>query len=352
MKKSIYKVVSIIVIMAIALTMTAFAEGEAVTATLSRQTVKAGEEFELTVSFSNCDEVKAFQVSNFKFGKNVLLLDAMHSIEGAAISSWKNGKLLVAFEENTKCNGEILKLLLKADENAVTGDYEIPFEVVIKKMSNGEEVVVPSVVTYSKLTIEGLPPENTDNTYGNLEGDGTTDKNETSENKEPAEEFTSQERAEDVICLKIDNPTAFAYGKYGLIDSSNEKVVPYIKNDRTLVPLRFVSETLGAQVEWENGWNYCYVNKGDKKIKITFGSADIEVNGEVITCDAPVEVVEDRTMVPIRFISEELGYHVYWNQPNQVVVITPVDNPWIEKRSAENDLLLDMLVTFLLNGMI
>lgn len=172
------------------------------------------------------------------------------------------------------------------------------------------------------------------------------------ETPEKEEELTSAKRGEDVICLRINTPLAFANGKYIDIDEANDKVVPYIVNDRTLVPLRFVSENLGAEVLWEDGWEYCFVNKGDKKIKITFGSADIEVNGKVITYEAPVEVVEDRTMVPIRFISEELGYHVYWNEANSAVAITPIENPWVESRKAENDLLLDVLMTFLMKGIL
>ena len=169
---------------------------------------------------------------------------------------------------------------------------------------------------------------------------------EISEERETAREA----RKQDVIALKINAGTAYTFGKTEAIDPDNSKVVPYLKNDRTLVPLRFVSETLGAEVKWETGWNYCYVIKGDKEIKITFNSADIEVNGQVVTYDAPVEVVQDRTMVPIRFISEELGYDVKWNQANQLVIITPLDDPWIEDRQAEKDVLEGILVTFLFNG--
>lgn len=171
------------------------------------------------------------------------------------------------------------------------------------------------------------------------------------ENPEMAEAETAREkRKQDVIALKINASSAYAYGKTTAIDPDNSKVVPYLKNNRTLVPLRFVSETLGADVQWEDGWDYCYVIKGDKKIKITFNSANIEVNGEVVTYDAPVEVVQDRTMVPIRFISEQLGYDVKWNQANQLVIITPADNPWIEDGQAEEDVLEGILVTFLFNG--
>ncbi len=341
MKKSIYKVVSLIVIMAIALTMTAFAEGEAVISLGSATEVNVGERVLITVDLQISEKVNSIGIFDLQYDENVLKFigfsENTEINEKAMFKTWETDPVAVVLglKESVTFEGENTKLCALEFETLKPGETEITVSGVIKENSTEFKVTYIN----GKVIVSGNINETDIN------------KNENQENEEQAKEFTSKERAEDVICLKIDNPTAFACGKYGLIDSSNEKVVPYIKNDRTLVPLRFVSETLGAQVEWENGWNYCYVNKGNKKIKITFGSADIEVNGEVITYDAPVEVVEDRTMVPIRFISEELGYHVYWNQPNKVVIITPADNPWVEKRSAENDLLLDMLVTFLLNGM-
>lgn len=167
--------------------------------------------------------------------------------------------------------------------------------------------------------------------------------------REP-EKMDSSERAQDAIILKVDNSLSCTFGKMVAIDSDNKKVVPYIYNERTLVPLRFVSESLGAEVVWEEGWNYCFIKKGDKNIKITFGSADIEVDGKVITYDAPIQVVENRTMVPIRFISEELGYHVHWNAPNRMIAITPADNPWVAEREAENTLLREVIVTLIMNA--
>ena len=342
MKKSIYKVLSVIMIMAISLSITVFAEDEAVKLAETNAKLvidsdvkaKAGETVTVNVALAGGVNVKNFSVKNLEYDTNALELVAADVVKigDPTIADWMNGALAVTYaEEMAECTGVVLKLQFKVNDMATTGLYEIS----CKSQINKEDIAVEA----GKIFVDGKMPVVEE-----------TDENEDFESKEPDVELTSKERAEDVICLKIDNPAAFAFGNFGLIDSANDKVVPYIKNDRTLVPLRFVSETLGAKVEWEDGWNYCYVNKGDKKIKITFGSADIEVNGEVITYDAPVEVVQDRTMVPIRFISEELGYHVYWNQPNRVVVITPKDNPWVEERSAENTLLLDMLVSFLMNG--
>ncbi len=158
---------------------------------------------------------------------------------------------------------------------------------------------------------------------------------------------TSQERKKDVICLRVGENLTITYGKKKVIDEENPLVVPYIKEERTLVPLRYIAESLGATVLWESGWNGCVIKKDDKEIEITFGSAEFKVNGETVVYDTPIEVVHDRTMVPVRFISEELGCDVYWNQLNSAVVISPINNPWVEDRKAEITALNEMLISII-----
>ena len=164
--------------------------------------------------------------------------------------------------------------------------------------------------------------------------------------EKPAEpEFTSSDRKKDVVMLQIGKALSVSHGKKVKIDPDNDKVVPYITNERTLVPIRFVAENLGAEVLWEEGWKYCIIKKDDKEIKINFNSAELEVTGEKTVFDAPVELKFDRTMVPLRFVSEQLGCDVYWNDRNRAVVLSPADNPWQEEREAEITALNEMLIT-------
>ena len=156
-------------------------------------------------------------------------------------------------------------------------------------------------------------------------------------------EPTTEQRKSDIICLQIDNCNAVAYGKKKAIDENNALVVPYISHNRTLVPLRFVAETLGADVVWESGWNGCIIKKEDKEIKITFGSAEFEVNGKKVVYDAPIEVIEERTMVPVRFVSEEFDCDVHWDEENRTVIISPLANPWKESRTTEKNTLAEII---------
>ncbi len=163
----------------------------------------------------------------------------------------------------------------------------------------------------------------------------------------PKVEINKDNRKDDVICLMVGKADTITFGKKVQIDEQNSKVVPYIKNDRTMVPLRFITESLGAEIIWDEERGGCTVKKDKREIVLTFGSAEFTVNGKSVTYDAPIEVMEDRTMVPVRFISEQLDCDVYWNATNRAVVVSPMDNPWVETRKAEDIALGEMLMTIL-----
>ncbi len=94
----------------------------------------------------------------------------------------------------------------------------------------------------------------------------------------------------------------------------------YITNDTTLVPLRVIAEGLGADVQWNDGAvTVAYENT---EIVLTIGSRTSTVNGEEKTLLAAPELTSDTAMVPIRFISETLGADVEWNGDLRKVTVT------------------------------
>ena len=99
-------------------------------------------------------------------------------------------------------------------------------------------------------------------------------------------------------------------------------VQPLIMNNRTLVPLRIIFEALGAQVEWENTTKTVTATKGDTVIILPIGSKTPTVNGKTVPIDQPGIVKDGRTLVPVRFISESLGAKVNWDGNNRIVSIT------------------------------
>lgn len=97
---------------------------------------------------------------------------------------------------------------------------------------------------------------------------------------------------------------------------------PYIKNGRTLVPIRFVSEEMGAKVNWDGKKREVLIEKGGKKITLRIGSKEVYVSGVKKIIDVPAELKANRTMVPLRFISEAFGAKVYWSDAEKKVTIT------------------------------
>ncbi len=97
---------------------------------------------------------------------------------------------------------------------------------------------------------------------------------------------------------------------------------PVIKNQRTMVPLRKIFESLGAQVEWDEITKTVTAKSGDQTIKLTIGSNAAFVNGSEVRLDAEPFIQSDRTLVPLRFVSEHLGASIQWDAPHRRVVIT------------------------------
>ncbi len=101
-------------------------------------------------------------------------------------------------------------------------------------------------------------------------------------------------------------------------------VPPVIYNDRTLVPLRVIMENIDAEIEWD-GVNYeVHLKANDKEITLKINSAEATVNGakKTLPDNVPAKLINDRTMVPIRFIAEEIGLKVEWDEAARTVLLT------------------------------
>lgn len=101
-----------------------------------------------------------------------------------------------------------------------------------------------------------------------------------------------------------------------------------IINDRTMVPMRKIFESLGATVNWVEQQQGIVAIKDNKIIVMKIGSDLMVVtdvmagNEEKITLDVPPQIVDSRTLVPVRAISESLGVKVDWVAETGTVVLT------------------------------
>ena len=99
-------------------------------------------------------------------------------------------------------------------------------------------------------------------------------------------------------------------------------VKPFIESDRTLVPMRAIFEAMDADIIWDGEEKSVTATKGDKTIKLYVGSNSMLVNDTEVALDVAAKVVDDRTFIPARAVSEALDCNVEWDQEKLEVIIT------------------------------
>ncbi len=99
------------------------------------------------------------------------------------------------------------------------------------------------------------------------------------------------------------------------------EVEPIIVNGRTLVPLRTIFEALGATVDWDGSKQRVSANRASTVVELTIGSLHPTVNGQDWPLEVPAQIVNGRTLAPLRFVAEAFGSKVNWDAASQTVSI-------------------------------
>ncbi|OUS76411.1 hypothetical protein B1748_12050 [Paenibacillus sp. MY03] len=118
------------------------------------------------------------------------------------------------------------------------------------------------------------------------------------------------------IVLQINNPAAWING-----DEYKLEVAPFIHNGRTLIPLRFVSEALGAKLDWDGAARRITLTRGEDVIVLVIDSSEATVNGKRVTMDVPATIYKGKTMVPIRFVSEQFNQKITFDDATRKIYI-------------------------------
>ena len=207
---------------------------------------------------------------------------------GLTISDSKNGAVTASAAKAE--TGDKVILTPKADEG-----YAL--DKITAKDKDGKEVKLKAEKdgTYSFTMPKG--GVTVDTTFKQAEGAANTDK--------PA-------AATKTILLQIGS-TAVIVDDQAIIND----VAPVIRNDRTLVPIRVITEALGGQVAWNEAAKEVTLTVNGKEIKMTIGKA-LEKYGV-----APV-IIGGRTFVPVRFVADELGAVTTWDDATKTVTIQAV----------------------------
>ncbi|MGG1880324.1 copper amine oxidase N-terminal domain-containing protein [Paenibacillus cisolokensis] len=118
---------------------------------------------------------------------------------------------------------------------------------------------------------------------------------------------------------------------YVQVDGKNVKfpdAQPYVESNRVLIPIRFVSEALGAKVSYKKETTgsrverVVYVELNGKMIRMPVNSDTVLVGDTIVKLDVPARLQGSRVFVPLRFVSEALGAKVNWNQSKKLVSIS------------------------------
>jgi len=102
-------------------------------------------------------------------------------------------------------------------------------------------------------------------------------------------------------------------------------VAPVQQNGRTLVPMRDIFEALGAQVDYNSLNQTIVAQQGNTSVRMALGSREAMVNNARIMLDVPAQAYYGRTLVPLRFVSEAMGANVDYNPVQNIVAINGTD---------------------------
>ncbi|WP_340024623.1 family 10 glycosylhydrolase [Paenibacillus sp. FSL K6-1096] len=122
-----------------------------------------------------------------------------------------------------------------------------------------------------------------------------------------------------ILCLPVWTPKVKAAAVQITIELDGEAlrpdVPPYItRTNVTMVPAGVISQGLGAGVKWDQVSKTATISKGNDVLKLTSGRTSAIVNGASVSLDTSVQITQGRVMVPLRFVSEQLGLQVVWDQ--------------------------------------
>lgn len=113
--------------------------------------------------------------------------------------------------------------------------------------------------------------------------------------------------------LYVGSNKAFVNDVEKQIDEQNNDVAVFVENDRSYVPVRFISENYGGDVEWIPETQTVNITFEDRTISLTIGKPEIMINGKVTRLDVAPIVRNDRTFLPLRACTEAIGKEVFYS---------------------------------------
>ena len=136
----------------------------------------------------------------------------------------------------------------------------------------------------------------------------------------PAGNFDAYKKFSNNVTIHYEDVSVNFNGKFFDFDQP-----PVIIDGRTLVPVRAIFEALGMDVTWNDATNCVDAVGNGHDVHIQIGNYTANVNKKVLELDVPAQIINGRTLVPVRFVCEVLGYSVRWDSLNKIVFIAKED---------------------------
>ena len=227
------------------------------------------------------------------------------------------------------------------------GDYSKA--AVVSQAKSGEKVVKGyGVDSYASITVKDNLGYTLGSATANSKGEFTVYLNRElkSGEKITVESYANRYARTSSVTVTVDGKTATSKSKYdttltigsktlkvvkdGVSSTKTMDVAPYIKEGRTMLPLRFVAESLGYTVSWNNATRTAIFNNGENILVINIDSRDFYINGTKYNFVVTPEIKDGRTMLPISEIGRALGLtsgnkgegkNIEWNASTREVSI-------------------------------
>ncbi|MDD4550279.1 MAG: copper amine oxidase N-terminal domain-containing protein [Syntrophomonadaceae bacterium] len=211
------------------------------------------------------------------------------------------------------------------DEDATIDDETLTIEVKGQSNKTASKILISDIYVDAYRT---APEGPVSITFGDLKNDLCDALNE-------VVSFNGKKPGKAVVANCVTAAMGETMGNGQFVIGSNvyelngvKKVMdcaPYIKGDRTYVPVRYLAYVLGMtedDVVWDQASQKVTLTKGDNVVELTIGSTTLYVNGEAQTMDVAPEINLDRTMLPARYVAEGFGFVVGWDAFSSTVLIT------------------------------
>lgn len=134
------------------------------------------------------------------------------------------------------------------------------------------------------------------------------------------------------VVLKVDGSSAIVGGAKKPVPDA----VPTVINGRTLVPVRFITESIGAEVVWDEASRSATVTSDGKTIVFSLEKTEYTVDGITKQLDQPPLTINDRMMLPLRALSEEIGRKVFWDDSGLIVISKEDVSGLLDKAGVED----------------